>query len=181
MIGFLLSLTPKGWITIAVAFALGAGSGTGATWWLRDQMAAKAALARSQAATAAANRTIARVDAADHLSGEIGGRAERALVEIRTVTRTITEQVPVYVTPEIDRTYPLPLGFVRVLDAATLGVPPSAVSRAPGEPDDAPSTVPASAVGTVLAGDLGSCREDAAKYAALQEWVRAQQALWAKP
>lgn len=163
-------------IALALLIAL-AGLSFGIGWKVRDSDAARAELARSRAATAAANAVIARVDAADHLSGEIGGRAERAVVEIRTVTRTITEQVPVYVTPEIDRSYPLPLGFVRVLDAATLGVPPSAVSRATGEPDDAPSTVAASTAGTVLAGDLGTCREDAARFVALQEWVREQQAL----
>lgn len=106
------------------------------------------------------------------ITDRIGARSEARQIEIRTVTRTIVKEVPVHVTPEADRRYPLPNGLVRVHDAAALGVPPAEL--APVGPDDAPSAASASDLGVAVAENYGACHADQARFADLQDWVAEQ-------
>lgn len=54
-------------------------------------------------------------------------------------TVTVTKEITHYVTVQTDRRYPLSCGFVRVRDAAFLGVDPSAVSSPACQSDDSPA------------------------------------------
>lgn len=102
-------------------------------------------------------------------------KALQRQVEIRTVIRTITEKVPTYVTVQADADCSVPVGFVRLHDAATAGRLPD-VPGAADEPNDAPSGVPLSAVATVVADNYGIAHGEIARFEALQDWVRQQAA-----
>lgn len=75
---------------------------------------------------------------------------------VRTVYQTIHDlqrEVPRYVPPSTDATYPLPVGFVRLHDAAATSTLPGA----PGDTDAQASTVTASAAAAVIADNYGTC------------------------
>lgn len=122
--------------------------------------------------------TAARADqiARDKITQDIAVKAAEAIQKTITVTRTIIREVPRNVTPEIDRSFPVPLGFVRVHDAAASGNPVDAVSIAPGQPNDAASDVAMSEVAGVSAGNFGACHANAEQLKALQAWIVQQQA-----
>lgn len=110
------------------------------------------------------------------VSADIGVKAEAQAVQIRTVTKEVVRYVPQILTPDVDRQYPLPNGFVSLHDAAITG-DLSTLGGTPGEPDDAPSDVAASEAAIVIAANYGACSENAARLTALQDWVRAQQTI----
>ena len=83
------------------------------------------------------------------------------------------EEVEQHVTPEIDRDYPVPCGFVRVFNAASHGPIPDPASC----PDDAPTGIALSAVGETETRNDGQYDQIAEQLRALQEWVREQQAV----
>jgi len=105
-------------------------------------------------------------------SQAIAVRDQRAEDRVRTITRRLIEKVPVYVTPQIDRAYPLPWGFVRLHDAAVRGDVLSAAAQGPGRPDDAPSDAAASEAASVIVSNYGGCRGDRQRLADLQAWAR---------
>jgi len=100
--------------SVAVAFATGAGS----TWWLRDQMAAKAQLKAARDETKAVATTLRRTISAGVVGDKIGAASAERQVEIHTVTREIIKEVPRYVTVKGDAGCTVPVGFVRLHDAA---------------------------------------------------------------
>jgi len=73
---------------------------------------------------------------------------------VREKGETIVKEVPVYVSAETDRRFPLPRGFVRVLDAAAAGEPPAAAAESDGQA----SPVVASAAAATVAGNYAECR-----------------------
>ena len=95
---------------------------------------------------------------------------------IQTLTRTLIEKVPVHVTPAADRACVVPLGFVRVHDAAAAG-DLSALSGAPGQSDDAPSGLALSAVAGAVVANYGTCNTTAQQLSDLQAWLKAEQAV----
>lgn len=86
--------------------------------------------------------------------------------------RTITREVHDVVTPAIDARYPLPVGFVRVHDAAALGLDLSAIPSPAGEPDDAASSVTASDAAATITANYGRCRSASQQLIDLQAWLR---------
>jgi hypothetical protein len=120
-------------------------------------------------AAQAAIRTVQRQAAASQV---IAVRDQRGQDRIRTVTRRLIEKVPIYVTPESDRAYPLPWGFVRLHDAAVRGDDLSAAADRSGGADDAPSDVAASEAAGVIVANYGGCRADRQRLADLQAWAR---------
>lgn len=99
--------------------------------------------------------------------------AER-LVEIRTVTKTLTKEIPVYVSPEVDRSFLLPNGLVWMRDQAAAGV--SEIPAHPGELSDAASQVPASAFAEAIVLDYGAAYEWREAALACRSWVSEQAA-----
>lgn len=94
------------------------------------------------------------------------------LIVVHDATRSLQLKVPDYVPPSVDRDFPLPLGFVRLHDAAVdLSELPG-----PGAADAQASSVTASAAGSVIVGNYGICHEIAEQLTALQDWERQRQA-----
>ena len=143
--------------TLAGGFAAG--------WKIHDWRDAAGQLHSAQTAV----RTVQRQSAANQA---IAVRDQRAQDQVRTVTRRLIEKVPVYVTPQIDRAFPLPWGFVRLHDAAVRGDDLSAAPTGSAEPDDAASDVTASRAAAVIAGNYGDCRADRERLADLQAWAK---------
>lgn len=142
-------------------FALGCAAG----WNVRDGRAAKVELRT-------VTRTIEVERKRDAVSAEVGAKAAKAVERERVVTRTLIQKVPVYVAPETDRRFPLPVGFVRVHDAAVSGAEP--LPDPAGRADGSASDVAASEAAGVVAANYGDCRADQAKLSALQDWNRRQ-------
>jgi hypothetical protein len=141
----------------------------GVAWWFHHEQAdTSAQLVTAQAAAIASDfeASAARADVT-----RVTVYVDRVRV-IHDATMTLQQEIPRYVTPDTDRAYPLPVGFVRVHDAAAAGVPllPSA-----GDSDAAASGVAASTALGVIAGNYGACHEAAAQLTALQDWVKAHQ------
>ncbi|HEJ2438996.1 TPA: hypothetical protein SLZ45_000437 [Burkholderia multivorans] len=86
---------------------------------------------------------------------------------VREKGDTIVKEVPVYVDREADRACVVPVGFVRVHDAAAANVPVGD----PGSADAAPSGVALSAVAATVAGNYTTCHENAEQLIALQARV----------
>lgn len=66
----------------------------------------------------------------------------------------VIKEVPVYITAETDQQFPVPLGFVRMHDAAANGDD----SGAPSDSDGKASGVKISEVATTVAENYGQCR-----------------------
>jgi len=75
--------------------------------------------------------------------------------EVRQVIHDIQREAPRYVTPSTDAAYPLPVGFVRLHDAAATSVLPGP----PGPADAQASAVKASDAAGVIADNYGACHE----------------------
>ena len=168
-------------IPAAVAFLAGTALGAtgGYTYaWSRQE----ATIQRMRADTARERlKAVEEGRALERAAAKVTARVETAAAEaqerVRVVYRTITRKVPVHVTPDVDRRYPLPCGLVRVLDAAAAGVDPARVSCGPGVADDAPSDVTASEAAANIAGNYGDATANAEQLRALQDWVRGQGAV----
>ena len=170
-------------LTGGLCLALGVSSG----WTVRDWKA-KADTAGDRIAAAEAQRVaIASALTRERAQADTTTVVERAAVaeqvRIRTVTETIIKEVPVYVTAETDARFALPVGLVRVHDAAATGRP---LSESAGEPDDATrnaeaSSAAPSALAAVIAENYGVCLADQSRFASLQDWVRRQQAVMNAP
>jgi hypothetical protein len=80
---------------------------------------------------------------AQQASQKAGGAHEFAAERVRTVYRTIERKVPTHVTAEIDARFPVPVGFVRVHDAAALGLPSLMSMTPPGDLMTPPRTLQA--------------------------------------
>lgn len=148
-------------------------------WWhfgLPDSPGAKLAAMQDVARKAQAHQ-VKVVELRGKVSADADKRERAAQERIRTVYRTITKEVPTYVTPEIDRTYPLPVGLVRLHDAAARGVDVSAVPDPAGLADDARATATASDLAGAIVGNYGACRADIEQLTALQAWARGQAAI----
>jgi len=118
----------------------------------------------------ASQRALQRQEKASQASAKVGAEYEARAVEIRTVYRTITREVPHVVTPEMDRAYPLSVGWVRLHDAGALGLP--LAPDPTGRPDDAASEVGSGdAIGTIL-GNYEVAHLCEAQVLAWQDWYR---------
>jgi hypothetical protein len=119
---------------------------------------------------------VARVIEKQGAINTVAAQKEQAAQDrIVLVTKTIVEKVPTYVTPEADARCVIPVGFLRLHDAAAAGLPP--VSEATGKPDDAPSGVELHTVTETVVGNYGVANSNAEKLGALQEWLRQQAAV----
>ncbi|UII65660.1 hypothetical protein [Xanthomonas translucens] len=89
---------------------------------------------------------------------------------VREVGATITREVPVYVTEKADAACPVPVGFVRLHDAAAEGRVPDPTAEDPDAPAEG---VALSAVADTVSGNYTACHENAEQLIALQTWVNA--------
>lgn len=175
MTRFLTALA--GWKGYVAVLLIGLSIGAAGTWKVRDWKAAESALKASRAETRAAVVVAERTQEAAVITEDVGREVDAARAETRIVYRTIIERIPVHVTPEIDRDYPVPVGFVRVHDAAAAGSAPALPDGA-GQPDNAPSGVALSAVADTVVGNYAVCNDDRARLIGWQDWYRQQKAAW---
>ncbi|MDM3884665.1 hypothetical protein QSV36_03510 [Pseudomonas sp. BCRC 81390] len=82
--------------------------------------------------------------------------------------KTITKEVPVYVTPAADAACTLTRGFVRLHDAAAANVLPG-----PAEPADAgPAGIALSTATEVVSDNYTACHANRNQLVKLQKWLR---------
>lgn len=125
----------------------------------------------------AAQQVVAKTEkAAATITARTDQQATARQTEIRTVTRTLTREVPVYVTVEADRRCDVSAGFVSLHNQAAAGVPQ--VPRPAGLVLDAPSGVPLSAVADVVVGNYGTALEWRDAALACRAWAREQADNW---
>ena len=110
---------------------------------------------------------VKKVDAKrEAVAAPIAARQKAAQVQIRTVTKTIIEKVPVYVKTD---DCPVSGGFRLLHDSAAANEPiPDATAIVDG------AAVPAAVVAETVVSNYGTCNANAARLVGLQEWVSAQ-------
>lgn len=133
------------------------------------------------------HRAEERASAAEGKSTRLQSELTEAKGNVRIVTHyvdrvqivrergaTITKEIPVYVTAQADARCTVPVGFVRVHDAAAQNVP---VAGSTGDPNAPAESVTLSGIATTVAGNYTACHETAEQLIALQDYVRSLQAI----
>lgn len=87
---------------------------------------------------------------------------------VREVGKTITKEIPVYVTAEADDRCTVPSGFVSVHNAAAENVP---LAVPAGDPDAPAAGIALSDVAETVSGNYGTCHENAEQLIGLQDWL----------
>lgn len=159
-------------LTAAICLAVGFAQGWTVRGWKADADATDASIKAHAAQLAAVNAARLAEAAQAQTTHRIEAKAAEAQVVIREVTRTLIEEVPVYVTPDVDARFDVPAGFVRLHDAAAAGR--AVVPDPAGQSDDAASGLAFSAVATTVVGNYGQCLATARQLTDLQAWVEAQ-------
>lgn len=116
-----------------------------------------------------------REDTAKAISTDVAAKTEAARVEIQWRTKTLIEKVPTYVPLSADAECVIPVGFLRLHDAAAAGLPTPT-----GEPDNAPSGVSLSRVLATDVENLGVGYDYRAEVIAWRAWYAAQAKAWGK-
>jgi hypothetical protein len=153
---------PYGWIAAAVVMVATWGHG-----WITGANHEQAKAKQLQDAELAAEYK--RGQAAGIVRDRIVTEYVDRVQVVEKIGRTITKEVPVYVTAKADAACTVPAGFVRVHDAAAQGVP---LSGSAGAADEAPSGIAISTVAATVADNYADCRANAEELRKLQEWVR---------
>lgn len=166
--------TPAGGVLVAlgiVAVALALTYRAGVEVGVERQVAAQAR--REEAA----RKAVAMVEKGGRaITAAVDQQSAARKVEIRTITKTLIEKVPVYVTVEADRHVDIPVGFVRLHDQAATGLP--GLPDAPGLVVDASSGVSLSAVAGTVVGNYGVAYEWREEALACRAWVARQADLY---
>ncbi|MFD0321969.1 hypothetical protein [Lysobacter gummosus] len=128
-----------------------------------------------------------RASAAEAARREAEGARDLALASERVVVRyvdrvqvvranaqIITKEIPIYVTPTADAACTVPVGFVRLHDAAAANQP---TGPSTGNPDAPAVGVALSDVAGVVADNYAACHANAEQVIGLQDYVRELQRL----
>lgn len=118
-------------------------------------------------------KTVKEIVYRDRISYRVAEAFEKQRARNAEASRNRVREIPLHVTLEIDRDYPVPCGFVRVFNASTHGLIPDPA----GCPDDAPSGITLSEVGRAQTENAGQYDDVAGQLRALQDWVRQQQGM----
>lgn len=116
---------------------------------------------------------------AEGISSAAHAALDREKVRIETRTVTLIKEIPAYVTPAADARCVIPVGFVRLYDAAASGeasLPPAA-----GGSLDAPSGVDLSDVLETDVWNYGAAYQWRAEALTWRAWYRDQKAAWDAP
>ena len=158
-----------GWQLTLGAAVISAGLASFATYKIMHN-------ANEAAVTQQAKATVQYVVHADAINTDLGKIYVPQFVLIQSNTDRIQKEIPQHVTPEIDRRYPVPLGFVRVFNDASHGPIPG--PAAGGDAD--PSGVPLSDVASAHAADEGTLDVCRAQLGEWWAWYGQQSAAWNK-
>lgn len=159
---------------VAVALVLGFRS----HWMTAGVKQERAAEAKRLAS--AVKKVAKREEKADAITSKVETEhaKEQARVEYRT--KILVKEIPTYVSPAADSRCILPVGWVRLHDAAASGSAPS-LSQGAGGPLGAPSGVqPSEAISSVIT-NYGVAYSWRAEAMAWREWYVLQKAEWEKP
>ena len=121
-------------------------------------------------------RIVYKERAAAAITAKVDAATTTAQERIRTVYRNKYVEVPKYVSDKVDDNFSVPVGLVRVLNAAALNKPVSEVPDPSGKPDDSASDFSPSDIGRFGVTNLGTCQVEFEKLRSLQLWVREQEA-----
>lgn len=127
---------------------------------------AEARATTAEASAAAARADLAASKASEHIVTQYVDRVQ--IVHERGAT--ILQKVPVYVTAHDDAACTIPLGFVRLHNAAATS---AALPDAAGTADAQPSGLALSTVAGTVVDNYTTCHATAENLTALQAWVRA--------
>lgn len=145
-------------------------------WKVRDYDFQKHLKADAEAALDASEAAREVEGKNEEISQDVGREVEEAKTQIQYVTRTLIKEVPIHVTAESDNRCVVPLGAVRVLDAAATGNP--TISYAPGESADQASGVELSGVVSNVTDNYGYTRELEAQVIGWQDWYERVRKDW---
>ncbi|GLQ93462.1 hypothetical protein [Dyella acidisoli] len=159
-------------MTLVRQVLLGAGL-LGALWLYHVVTTQRIALAEARAdAATTAQRDLTGQLAAVRASEHIVTRYVDRVRVVQERGATLTKEIPVYVTAQADAACSVPVGFVRVHDAAAANELPGPA----GTLDAQPSGVALSAVAGTVVDNYATCHAAIEQLKALQAWVRANQA-----
>jgi hypothetical protein len=170
MLSFLLKL-------LLPAIAFGGGLYVAHHWDAGDVAALQTKIATIQRDDARA-KAVALAAAADHmrradaisLNGAIAeATAQQKLADEKS---TIGREVRRHVAS--NSRLCVPFGLVRVLDAASVGADPDALSLPAGQSDDSCAPAAADALAANVAANYAAARSNAEQLNALQAWVKAE-------
>ncbi|ALN92514.1 hypothetical protein [Lysobacter gummosus] len=88
---------------------------------------------------------------------------------VRANAQIITKEIPIYVTPTADAACTVPVGFVRLHDAAAANQP---TTPSTGNPDAPAAGVALSDVAGAVADNYATCHANAEQVIGLQDYVR---------
>lgn len=159
-------------LALGLAFAGG--------WTSRGWKEAAGDLKQAHADTKAVTAVVGKTQAAAVATEDVGRTVEIRREAARVITREILKEVPVYVTVEADRQCDVPVGFVRLHDAAAQGTAPAFPDGA-GQSPDAPSGVELSTVAATVADNYGVARDLREQVLGWQAWYAAQVEAWNTP
>lgn len=148
-------------------------------WWHRDLGLPPSLSARAQTATAVYQRAVAVAQAdtikKQALYAAASARADlaerKAQLVISSHTAALRSEIPHVLPPRVDMRFALPVGLLRLHDAAALGVDLSAVPPPPGLADDSPSPVASSVLAAAFVANYGECHAVAERENALLDWI----------
>ena len=154
-------------ILLALLAAIGGGA-----WWQEHRVGkAQEKAAAVQTKLDTANATLVNVRAELKAAKEtpivITRYVDRVQI-VREAARVITKEIPVYVTSQANAACTVPVGFVRIHDAAAANRPPE---PAAGDPDAPAAGVALSAVADTISGNYTQYHALAEQVIALQDYI----------
>lgn len=170
MLAFLLSKAGLTLIAVALVVAVIGVQ----TLRLDHAKADLTALRKADAAAEALAVERAKAGQAISAASQVQVASERA--QIVTRTQTLVKQVKVYVPAAADAACVVPVGFVRLHDAAAQGLPAPS-----GGPDQTTSGVPLSAVAATVAANYGTAWDWRVEALGWRDWYLKQKAAWEAP
>lgn len=171
----MIDLRPyAGWIAVGLLLSHG-GTYVVGRWHGGDAEKRAEAKRLEKAVRKVAKREVKAAAITDKAAEKL--QLERGRIEYRT--KTIIEKVPVYVTPAADAACAVPVGFVRLHDAAASGGE-AALPVAPGGSIDAPSGVALSAVAETVGLNYGAAYQWRAEALTWRAWYVEQAAAWTR-
>lgn len=108
------------------------------------------------------------------ISDKAASAFAQASQRVEVQTRTLVQKVPIYVTPETDARCFVPVGLVRVWNAAATGSDPGAVPIPAGLADGDASGIACSELASDIATAFGDARQNTEQLKALQGWITDQ-------
>jgi hypothetical protein len=139
-----------------------------ASWRLGEQIEAE----RAKRYAAVAKQVVDSAELAARLDREITAKRER----VRTVTRTLIEEVPIYVSEIGNAGCTLPLGFVRLHNLSAAGLP--AIPDRADKSNDAPAGVALDYATAVVVENYGTCNDLREQVIGWQAWYTKARAKW---